>query len=54
MQTGIQLVNDTNESRRHFIEAAKYYLESAETFPQDDEKHACESDGSSVISFAQG
>jgi hypothetical protein len=54
MQTGIQFANDANEARRHFTEAAKRYVESAETFPEDDEKHSCESGiPSSVVSFAQ-
>jgi len=39
MQTALQTVNDANEAQRHFSEAAKYYIESAEAFPQDDEKH---------------
>jgi len=43
MQTGLRMGTDANEARNHFTEAAKHYLESADTFPQDDEKHSCES-----------
>ena len=42
MQTGMKSANDETGARRHFGEAAEHYIESAGTFPQDDEKHACE------------
>lgn len=48
----MRTVNHEDEARRHFTEAAKYYLESAETFPQDDEKHSCEYSTHLFITFS--
>jgi hypothetical protein len=42
MQAGLKHGNNAAEARRHLTHAAEHYLESAGTFPQDDEKHACE------------
>jgi hypothetical protein len=42
MQAGLKPANNADAARKHFTHAAERYLESAETFPQDDEKHACE------------
>ena len=44
MQTGLRFGIEEDEARKHFTEAAKNYLESAETFPYDDEKHPCKSE----------
>jgi hypothetical protein len=38
MQMGFR--SDENHKQHHFNESAKYYIEAAETFPEDDEEHA--------------
>lgn len=39
MRTAMGSVNDADEAQRNFTEAANYYLEAADMFPRDDEKH---------------
>lgn len=54
MLTGLRDGIEANEARQHFTEAAKYYLEAAETFPPDDSKHPCESRFLFASSCTQG
>lgn len=44
LETGQSPSMKAKKARKHFMEAAKYYLQAAEAYPKDDERHVGELD----------